>query len=292
MKTKTPFAVLFFLFCLLSPVPAQNQVIATSQGYQLTENDLRPALELLVFLAQSDLTQSEIEYIVGEAIEEFQASPTPLLESLQELNQVLSGAELTNDPLVLGELRQKLIAEFYKMAQATPAGEMPAYMAVLFRKAPVVAYDPQTEVALTKPDLEASVAFLKLLNDYDEEKKLSPQEMSMAGPELVSGFNQLDADVQKLLASGTILNTILQSNLKTMTPEQRNNVTSHYRTTTGGPPTRTRGGGEKVPDPRVAPRMEPGQSLSSEGLSKTRSMMESLKASGGSDDYWKMATGF
>ena len=286
MKTKTYFAVLFFLFCLLSPVPAQNQVIATSQGYQLTEDDLRPALELLVFLAQSDLTQSEIEYIVGEAIQEFQASPTPLLESLNELNQVLSGAELTNDPILLGEVRQKLIAEFYKMAQATPAGEMPAYMSVLFRKAPVVAYDPQTEVALTRPDLDASVAFLKLLNDYEEGNKLSPQEMAMAGQELVSGFTQLDEDVQKLLASGTIMNTILQSNLKTMTPEQKTNLTSHYRTTTGGPPTRTRGGGEE------APSMEAAQILSKQGMNNTKSMMESLKASGGSDDYWKMATGF
>lgn len=288
MKTKTPFAVLIFLLCILSPVSAQNQVIATSQGYQLTENDLRPALELLVFLAQSNLTQAEIEYVVGEAIEEFHGSPAPLLASLQELNQVIAGAEATNDPILLGELRQQLIAEFHKMAQATPADQIPAYMKVLFRKAPVVAYDPNTQIALTRPDLDASVAFLEILNQY-QGNTIPPADMAMAGQELISGFTQLDVDTQKILASGTILNTILQSNLKTMSPEQRQNLTSHYRTTTGGPPTRTRGDGTQA----EASGMEAAvQTLSRDGLTNSRSMMESLKATGGSDDYWKLAPGF
>jgi hypothetical protein len=277
MKTKSPIVVLIFLFSLLSPMMAQNQAIATSQGYQLTVNDLRPALELLVFLAQSDLTEPEIQYIVGEAVEEFHAGPAELLQSLNELNQVISDAEATQDPLILGEVRQQLIAEFYKIAQDTPRDEMPAYISVLFRKAPIVAWDPQTEVALTRPDLNASVAFLETLN-REQGGDITPAEMATAGDELVSGFTTLDADTQKLLASGTILNTILETNLKTMSPEQRTNLTSHYRTTTGGPPTRTRGGGE----PKAA-----------ENITKdTRSMMESLKATGGSDDYWKMSTGF
>jgi len=34
------------------------------------------------------------------------------------------------------------------------------------------------------------------------------------------------------------------------------------------------------------------QTLSEGGLKNTRSLMDSLKASGGSDDYWKVQTGF
>ncbi|MCA9777982.1 MAG: hypothetical protein KC800_14735, partial [Candidatus Eremiobacteraeota bacterium] len=195
----------------------------------------------------------------------------------------IRNAEATNDPLVLGEVRQQLIAELYKWQQSSSPEEVPAYIKVLFRKAPVVAYDPQTNVALTQPDLDASVAFLRTLNQY-QENQIPPDQMALAGQELVNGFSDLDADTQKLLASGTILNTILDANLKTMSPQQRTNFTSHYRTTTGGPPTRTRGGEEA---PTEAARNSPSQ-----GLKNTRSLMDSLKASGGSDDYWKMQTGF
>lgn len=283
MKTKFAFIVAVLLLVLGMPAPAQNRVIANSQGYQLTEEDLRPALELLVFLAQSNLTEAEIQYIAGEAIQEFQATPAALLESLQDLSRTIRNAEATNDPLVLGEVRQQLIAELYKWQQSSSPEEVPAYIKVLFRKAPVVAYDPQTNVALTQPDLDASVAFLRTLNQY-QENQIPPDQMALAGQELVNGFSDLDADTQKLLASGTILNTILDANLKTMSPQQRTNFTSHYRTTTGGPPTRTRGGEEA---PTEAARNSPSQ-----GLKNTRSLMDSLKASGGSDDYWKMQTGF
>lgn len=280
---KTNFALIVFALLLLlgAPTPAQNRVLATSGGYQLTDGDLRPVLELVVFLAQSQLTESEIQSIAGEAIEEFNSEPAPLLQSLGELNQILLNAQATNDPMVLGELRQKLIAEFYRVYQSTPGNEMPAFLKILFQKAPVVAYDPRTNVALTRPDLEASVALLTAMNQY-QENKIPANQMGMAGQELVRGFSELDADTQKLIASGTILNTILQSNMQTMSPQQKTNFTSHYRTTTGGPPTRTRSGGDN----------ETVQTLSEGGFKNTRSLMNSLKATGGTDDYWKMQTGF
>lgn len=282
MKTNIALIAVVLLLLLGTTAPAQNRVIATSQGYQLTDGDLRPVLELVVFLAQSQLTESEIQSIAGEAVEEFNSGPVPLLESLGELNQILLNAEATNDPMLLGELRQKLIAHFYQVYQSTPSNEMPAFLKILFQKAPVVAYDPSTNVALTRPDLEASVALLTVMNQY-EENRIPADQMAMAGQELIRGFSELDAETQKLIASGTILNTILESNLQTMSPQQKTNVTSHYRTTTGGPPTRTtRGGGGN----------ETVQRLSESGIRNTSSLMESLKASGGSDDYWKMQTGF
>jgi len=281
MRTNIVLIVVALLLLLGTTAPAQNRVLATSQGYQLTDGDLRPVLELLVFLAQSQLTESEIQSIAAEAIEEFESGPAPLLQSMGELNQILLSAQAANDPMVLGELRQKVIAEFYKVDQSTPSNERPAFLEILFQKAPVVAYDPRTNVALTRPDLEASVALLSVMNQY-QVNQIPASQMAMAGQELIRGFSDLDAETQKLIASGTILHTILESNLQTMSPQQKTNFTSHYRTTTGGPPTRTRGGGDS----------EAMQTLSEGGLKNTRSLMDSLKASGGSDDYWKVQTGF
>ena len=68
MKTNITFIVVALLLLLGTTAPAQNRVLATSGGYQLTDGDLRPVLELVVFLAQSQLTESEIQSIAGEAL--------------------------------------------------------------------------------------------------------------------------------------------------------------------------------------------------------------------------------
>ncbi|MFA5507620.1 MAG: hypothetical protein WC423_19475 [Vulcanimicrobiota bacterium] len=285
MNPKFAFVLCLLAFLLFSPSVAEEQVLATSQGYQLTESDLGPALDLLVFMSQSQLTQRERDYVVGEAIQEFQADPRSMLESLQEIKVMIQQAESTNNPMLLGEVRQVMIAEFYKMAQTMTPGEMPAYMEVLFQKAPVVAYDPHTNVALTRPDLNASVEFLNQANQF-QGNDIPQAQMQMAGEELVRGFTELDVNTQKLLASGTILNIVLTSNLNTMTPQQRTDFTSHYRTTTGGPPGRTRGGEETTPEQQAA------ESLARDSVHRSHSLMESLRASGGSDDYWKVQNSF
>lgn len=277
MQSRRNVLLMLLLFFLPAPAVAQNGVLATSQGYQLTENDLRPALELLVFMAGSGLSEQEVQYIVGEAVQEFQATPVALLESMQQLSQAINQAQATSDPMLLGRVRQELIGEFYKMALSTPQDQMPAYLAVLFRKAPVVAYDPRTGVALTQPDLEASVEFLKALNTY-RGNEIPPSQMALAGAELKNGFASLDEESQKLLASGTILHTILEKNLQQMSPQQQTQVTNHFRTTVGGPPSRTRSGA--------------GQALSRDGVQNAQGMMESLRATGGTDDYWKAAQQF
>ena len=234
-----------------------------------------PALELLVFLAQSDLDEEEALSILEEAKAEFSGGPADFIQSMNDLSSAMDKAKAINDPTVLGQFRQLLIAEFYKMAQS-PDNASSAYIGTLFRKAPVVAYDPRTGVALTQPDLMASLVYLQALNAQGG-TQIPDEQMLVAGEEIISGFGQLDAETQQLVASGTILLTVFQGNMNSMSQEQQANVTSHYRTTVGGPPRVTRGS-----KPEVAAM----ESLTLEGIKNSSSMLNSIKAAGGSEDYW------
>lgn len=265
-------ALFLFLPC---PALSQDPTLATSPGYELKQSHLMPALELLVFLAQADLEEAEALSIIEEAKAEFLAGPAAFIQSMNDLSSAMDKAKTINDPTVLGQFRQLLIAEFYKMAQS-PDNASSAYIRTLFNKAPVVAYDPQTGVALTQPDLIASLVYLQALN-AQRGTQIPDEQMLMAGEEIKSGFGQLDAETQQLMASGTILLTVFQGNMQNMSQEQQSNVTSHYRTTVGGPPRVTRGG---------KPEEAALESLTVEGIKNSSSMLNSIKAAGGSEDYW------
>lgn len=273
MKRLLLFLVLFFVSTC--PALSQDPTLAASEGYELKQSHLMPALELLVFLAQSDLEEQEALSILEEAEAEFMDGPAAFIQSMTDLRSAMDKAKTIQDPTILGQFRQQLITEFYKMAQS-PENANSAYISTLFKKAPVVAYDPQTGVALTQPDLMASLVYLQALNAQGG-TQIPDEQMLMAGEEIKSGFSQLDAETQQLMASGTILLTVFQGNMQSMSQEQQANVTSHYRTTVGGPPRLTRG---------ENPEKTAMESLTVEGSKNSSSMLSSIKAAGGSEDYW------
>jgi len=140
--------------------------------------------------------------------------------------------------------------------------------------------DPQTGVALTRPDLKASVGYFQQMSAMKGES-ISQQQLALLEQEVINNFPQLDGDTQRLLASGTILGNLLQANVQTRNPSQQNTMKSHYRTTTGGPPVRTRG-------PAPTDQSEAFQELAQSGLRNNDMLLESLREAGGSTDYWSV----
>jgi hypothetical protein len=270
---------LFLLLTLALPCLGQDRVLATSQGYQLTQSSLQPALQLLTFLIQGELTPQESQAVIDESVAEFQGGPAELMQSLQDITDAVQLVESKNDPLVLGDFRQKLIAEFYKTSSTTPANEKSAFIKILEARAPIVAYDPKTGVVLTQNDLVACLAYMGKLSMMEGEE-VTEQDLVEAAEEVITGFSQIDPETQKLLASGTILVNLYDSNIQQMSPQQKTTLTSHYRQTVGGPPKLTTRGSAEPPKPNAL------QALSSNGLRNHEAMMKSLDDSGGSSQYW------
>ena len=132
---KTLLVVLSLVLICLTPVSAQSAVLARSGGYELTRNDLEPALELLKFLAQAPLSQTDIQAVINESVADFQTGPQQLKTALSDLQKVYGAAQATTDPLQLGDFRQKVIGELYLSVKDLPANEVPDYVKILLTKA-------------------------------------------------------------------------------------------------------------------------------------------------------------
>lgn len=277
---KTRVISLFFLLGLVLQAGAQDRVLSHIHGYELRMSTLEPAIELLEFLVQGKVSFQEKQLIVRESIEEFETGPEELLQSMNELQAALQLVRSKNDPTVLGEFRQQMLAEFHIMSQSMPANEMPAYLNILNEKAPVVAFDPNTKVALTQQDLVSALLYMRKLGAMKGEN-WSDEELIDAAKEVLGTFQQIEPDMQKLLASGTLLESLYSANMNRMSSQQKVNVTNHYRQTVGGPPSQsivTRGS-----------EAEPSayQRLSRSGPDENKALLNSLKSAGGETDYWK-----
>ena len=280
---RTLLTLLSLALICLAPVSAQNAVLARSGSYELTRTDLEPALELLRFLAQAPLSQSDIQAVINESVADFQTGPQQLMTALGDLKKVYGAAQTTTDPLLLGDFRQKVIGELYLSVKDLPATEVPDYVKILLTKAPVVAYDSNTKVILTRPDLNACLRYLQQMNEF-KGNAFSQQDLNSAAQEVIAGFSQIDPETQKLLASGTVLMGVYKANFDRFSEEQQGAARSHFRDTVGGPPSSVRVRGPVATEPTLLNR------ISNDGLDFHQALMKSVKKEGGSENYWIVTT--
>lgn len=273
------WATLLLLLFFTATSLAEEQVLAKSGNFQLTASELEPTLQLLSFLAQDPLSSSERQSVVQEMVEEFQDDPAETLQSLNDVRAAFSLIQGQNDPMMLGDFRQQLLGDFHKMALETAPDELTVFVKVLNHHAPVIAYDPNTEVALTQKDLVACLLYMQQLGSMQGES-YTEQDLVNAGLEVVEGFQKIDAETQKMLASGSLLISLYENSTQKMTANQKNKLTTHYRTTMGGPPT-TRNSGAVADGSSLLL-----SKLADDGARRHEGLMKSLQESGESTDFW------
>ena len=266
------------------PVQAQDQILAQSQGYQLKQSDLLPAFNLLAFLVQGQLSTQELNYLTQASISEFQANPTGFLTEIQELNQSVMQAQTVSDPLKLGEFRYKLIGGFYGAAQKVPANQIPPYLQVLFRRAPVVAYDANTQVALTQLDLVAALTYLQELYAL-QGQQISPQMLQNWAQQIAGGFTQLPPQMQNFLASGNIVLSIYRANVARMNQQQQQTMAQQYTQQAQPYQPATTAAGKAMENWHNQQTMNIMQDMMN---SNHVTMMNVIENMGGSDNYWTL----
>lgn len=288
MKCFLRFELVLILLLLLSPLQAQDQVLATSQGHQLKQSHLLPAFQFLAFLVQSELTQQEVTYLLQASVTEFQAQPVAYLQELSSFNQSIASAQGITNPLMLGEFRQKVIGEFFAAAQQVPQNQIPAYLQVLFQRCPVVAFDPKTKVALTQLDLQASMVYVQELHAL-QGQQIPNQTLEVMAQQLVAGFPQLDQQTQNFLASGNIVLAIYRANVARLTAQQQQAMAQQYSqqvSSNGGgytPSTSAQGKAwENWHNQQTFQIMQNMQNQSHV------TMMNVIENMGGSDNYWTL----
>lgn len=277
------FAALLAL-SMAVPAVAQDQVLAAGQGYQLRQSDLMPAFSLLAFLVQGQLTPQEVNYLTQASITQFQQNPAAFLGEIRGLNQSISQAQMLTDPLKLGEFRHQVIGEFYGTAQKVPANQIPPYFQVLFRRVPVVAFDPKTRVALTQLDLMASLTYLQELYAL-QGQQIGPQVLQAWAQQIAAGFGQLPRDTQNFIASGNIVLSIYRANVARMNQQQQQTMAQQY--TQQAQPYRpaTTAAGKSMENWHNQQTFNIMQDMIN---SNHVTMMNVIENMGGSDNYWTL----
>lgn len=299
MKRKILALVSLVLLCG-GPALAQDNLLAQSQGYELRESHLVPAVNLLNFLAQGQITQEELNYLVQSSVAEFQTNPVAFLTEIQQLNQAVAKAQTVTDPLMLGKFRYTLIGEFFASAQQVPANQMPAFFQVLFRHANVVAFDPNTKVPLTEADLLGSLTYVQELGAY-QGRQIIPQELNQMAQQLAANFGQLDAQTQNFLASGMVVLNVFRANVQQMNQQQQAQMQQAYQQQAYQQPQQAyypQGtGGQGAYQPATSYEAKQWENYHNQQTFQIMqdtmnqnhvTMMNVIEGMGGSDNYWTL----
>lgn len=284
--------ILMLVLALVSfnPAVAQDNVLANSQGYQLRESHLVPTLQFLNFLVQDQINQQELTYLVQSSVQQFQQNPQGFLTELQTMNQSIARAQTIQDPLMLGEFRQKVIGEFYAASQQVPANQIPPLLQVLFRRMPVVAYDPNTKAALTQSDLQCAMHYLKELYQY-QGQAIPDQTLIQMGNSLAQNFTQLDPKTQNFLASGGIVLTIFRTNVARMNQAQQQSLAQSYQQQQAAYSQPSTSGGSTSVAAKQWENWHNQQSfkIMQDTMNQNHvTMMNVIENMGGSDNYWTL----
>jgi hypothetical protein len=218
---------------------AQNQVLAQHGGYQLTDADLAPSVEFLNFLIQGELTQDELVYLVQHSAHEFQKNPAEFLNTTQQIAYAVNQLKALNDPVQAAGIRQQTLNQAAAFVNNTPQHEWPASYQLLFKRAPVVAYDTNTGMVLTQQDLVATVQYMAQAY-INQGYSVSQQDMEQTAVQIAGNFSGLDQNSQMVLGSGTIMLQIYQQYPQLLASSTQPGYNQSYNynqaTTTGGPP--------------------------------------------------------
>lgn len=218
---------------------AQNRVLAQQGAYRLTEADLVSSVELLNFLIQGQLTQQEMAYLAQSSAQEFQQNPAQFLNTTHQLNSMIGQLKASNNPVQVAQVRLNVLGEAAAFVQNRPQQSWPASYQLLFKRAPVVAYDPSSKMVLTQQDLAATLQYMGQAY-VNQGQSITQQQMEQAALQIGGNFRNLDQNSQFVLGSGTIMLRMYQQYPQMLAANAQQLPNQGYtqgRTTTGGPAT-------------------------------------------------------
>jgi hypothetical protein len=235
------FSVLLLVGLVAGTGLAQNRVLAHQGSYQLTEADLASSVELLNFLIQGQLTQDELLYLAQHSANDFQKNPAQFLQTTAQLTCMINQLKVMNNPEAAAQVRLQVLGDAAAFVQNRPYQEWPVSYQLLFKRAPVVAYDSNSKMVLTQQDLAATLQYMGQAY-INQGQNVTQQDMEQAAMQIAGNFASLDRNSQMILGSGTILLQLYQTYPQMLATNSQTNYTQGYdqgynqgRTTSGGP---------------------------------------------------------
>lgn len=274
------------LIALTVATLTQAQTIIESQGQALTEQDLKLAHSLVTFMADGAPTDKEKLTLRAGLKKEFLEDPAAFRAGVNEVKGILEEAKKLKDPMQIAFGRIALVSYYAGAVQDLPKDQVTTLLRVIFDKNPILAYDKENQIALTKKDLDASLRYLWFSNGIFEPNAEQKKQMAELGKVISTNYIQLSIEEKQFLAIGAITMAVVDHTWKKMTPEQRNQLIASYNQNYTQAQTQVQA--KPLPNWSQNQNLDAGtyDFLSRMSMQNHLSMMNGINAMGGSDDYW------
>lgn len=217
--------------CLLALVVASlgnAQQISRSGNHVFSEQQSNGVITLVGFLSEAPVTRSEAATLRSDLIAEFQASPAGFLEGYKQVEEILKAVQEAKSIPELGGLRMGPISTFYQVSQATPASQQPATLRLLFKRNPVLAFDPKNEMALTKRDLDNALRYIWFMQGVPEPNDLQKKEMDAFGQAIARDYLKIGDEQKLFIAVGSIIWAMLDNFWTNATQDEKEQFVDAY----------------------------------------------------------------
>ena len=136
---------------------AQESILASAQGHDLTRRQVEAAIAFLEFLAGGTFSSEERRAILDEARADFPRDPAGELRAYASVEDATRrAATFRGDKVREAEFREDTIAAIHLDLLSKPAQERDTVAArVLFQRVPVIVADPTSRHVITKRGLDA-----------------------------------------------------------------------------------------------------------------------------------------
>lgn len=188
-----------------------QKVLATSQGFNMTEGLFNKGLRFTEFLLGTKITEAEKQQGLQESIAGFQANPQYTIQETNSVDAQMQMLYQLADPTQIALARSGMICQLYVAFQNSP--ERPILRVLMEKYVPVLAYDPYNLLMFTEPDFQAYLDLMVMnYKMYGQEIYFDEATKNQYREYFVSQFLQGSVEVrQSLCVMGEIAPYIISS---------------------------------------------------------------------------------
>ncbi len=234
MKTlKIIITLVFFFVFNISKTKSQNhqfgaydvqaqKVLATAQGYQMTEGLFQKALRFTEFLLGTKITETEKQQGLQESIAGFQMNPQLTIQETEQLDAQMQLLYQLTDPTQIALARSAMICHLYVAFLNT--AEQPILRQLMDKYTTVLAYDPQNMLAFTEQDFQAYLEMMVFTYKmYGQEIYFDEMTQIQYREYFIQQFLHGTVELRQSLCISSVLNEYVQASYQNMSLEQQQN---------------------------------------------------------------------
>lgn len=163
------------------PTKIASTVLATVNGYKLTQSMVDSGIKVGEFLAGNKFSAAEKRWIKDLLVKSFHDNPGRVIQDNRMVEQVVSDIKKhSRNPINLAQGRERLFARIYLSNLANNQVNEPSIMTIVYKYSPVIFADPKNNFLVTKRTIDSVYAPINFVAQLAGRPPETPNYQGMA----------------------------------------------------------------------------------------------------------------